>query len=268
MDWRSIGADGQAPLDLGSIALLTIGQHTLTLDVRDGITTVTDDVILTIQNSAPTSAPTGGGTYELGSTITLGGQVSDFDGDTVTYQWLEGSTVWASGLISTIEGGTPVTLPPYTPSGLTLGSHQLSLSVSDGVNQPVVRTVTVKIIDTQAPKLAPVPDKTILWPPNHQMVPVTIAANATDVGGLPASLAALVTSNEPEEGLGDGDAAPDWIIQEVSATTGKIVLQLRAERSGAGNGREYSVLITATDSSGNTGAAIVKILVPHDKRAK
>jgi len=42
-------------------------------------------------------------------------------------------------------------------------------------------------------------------------------------------------------------------------------LQLRAERSGRGNGRVYTVTITATDESGNTGQADVDIIVPRDK---
>ncbi|MEO6095696.1 MAG: hypothetical protein ABIW76_08450 [Fibrobacteria bacterium] len=49
----------------------------------------------------------------------------------------------------------------------------------------------------------------ILWPPNHKMVDVVIDANAADNGGY-VSLAASVSSNEPQEGLGDGDMAVDW----------------------------------------------------------
>ena len=41
--------------------------------------------------------------------------------------------------------------------------------------------------------------------------------------------------------------------------------QPRAERSGSGNGRIYTVRITATDTSGNSSYGDVNIIVPHDQ---
>ena len=61
---------------------------------------------------------------------------------------------------------------PNSLSTLKVGTHALTLQVSDGVNSAVA-TILVTIIDKTA-TLAPVSDKTILWPPNKQMVPVTI----------------------------------------------------------------------------------------------
>jgi hypothetical protein len=193
----------------------------------------------------------------------LGGQVSDFDGDQLSYQWLEGATVFFSGTIQAIYGGTAVYLPYYTINNLDVGTHTLTLQVSDGINPPVSSSVTVDIIDTIAPTLAPAPDKTILWPPNHKMVTVTIFANASDNSGLPVNLTASVASNEPQDGLGDGDTPQDWTTPVIH--NGIITLQLRAERSGKGNGRIYIVTVVATDQSGNSSAATVNISVPHDK---
>ena len=122
--------------------------------------------------------------------------------------------------------------------------------------------------DDIPPTLAPLPDKTILWPPNHKMVTVSILANASDDSGGPVTLAATVSSNEPENGLGDGDTAPDWTTPLIDQTDGIITLQLRAERSGRGNGRVYTVTITATDGSGNRSQANVDIIVPRDQRKK
>lgn len=45
-------------------------------------------------------------------------------------------------------------------------------------------------------------------------------------------------------------------------------LQLRAERSGSGDGREYTIRIMATDFSSNSSLANVKIIVPHDQGKK
>jgi hypothetical protein len=68
--------------------------------------------------------------------------------------------------------------------------------------------------------------------------------------------------------LGDGDTASDWTTPVIDQVTGIIYLQLRAERSGSGNGRVYTITIIATDASGNSSQANVQIIVPHDKRNK
>jgi len=66
---------------------------------------------------------------------------------------------------------------------------------------------------------------------------ITILANAKDNSGGPVSLSASVTINEPQQGLGDGDTPNDWTQPVINQATGTISLQLRAERSGSGNGR-------------------------------
>jgi len=43
---------------------------------------------------------------------------------------------------------------------------------------------------------------------------------------------------------------------------------LRAERSGRGEGRVYTISVTSTDSAGRTGLASAEVRVPHDQRTK
>ena len=100
------------------------------------------------------------------------------------------------------------------------------------------------------------------------MVTVTIQASAKDNSGGPVTLSAEVSSNEPQDGLGDGDLSPDWTKLVIDQVHGIISLELRAERSGAGNGRIYTIMITGRDSSGNATQAKVEIIVPHDKGKK
>ncbi|MEW6087160.1 MAG: hypothetical protein AB1498_02535 [bacterium] len=264
---QDVGANGEAYLDLGTISPFSVGQHILTLEVSDGQAVTAEEMILTVENSSPHAAPVGAGTYEIGSVVSLGGQISDFDGDLVTYKWLEGGNLIFSGSIQAIYGGAPVALPEYLLYGLSLGTHTLTLSVNDGINLDVTGNIVVNIIDSTAPTLSPVPDKTILWPPNHMMTEITIRANAGDNSGLPVTLTAVVTSNEPINGLGDGDMAPDW-TEPVIDENGNIYLDLRAERSGNGSGREYTITVTAADSSNNSSSAVLSIIVPHDMRKK
>jgi sugar lactone lactonase YvrE len=100
----------------------------------------------------------------------------------------------------------------------------------------------------------------LLWPPNHKMVPVTVSVNVSDPDGDLASTRIIsVTSNEPTNGLGDGDLSPDWIV------TGDLTVALRAERSGNGTGRIYTITVQCTDLAGNYSTKSVLVMVPHDQ---
>jgi Tol biopolymer transport system component len=264
-DWAPAGENGECPLYLDAISI-GIGTHTFTLEVTDGEDTAEDDMQLTILNSPPNTVPSGGGIFEINEEVTLGGYVSDFDGDLLNCQWLEGTNVLFSCTVQTINGGTPVELPVYTIANLSLGIHTIVLQVDDGVNEPVSGEITVEIVDTTSPTLAPVANKTLLWPPNHKMVDIVVEANVSDNSGLPVTLYASVSSNEPVNGSGDGDKSPDWTEPVIDQENGIITLQLRSERSGKGNSRVYTITITATDTSNNSTTANIEITVPHDKK--
>lgn len=102
----------------------------------------------------------------------------------------------------------------------------------------------------------------ILWPPNHKMVPVTVSAMVSEDydDEEPSCKITSVSSNEPENGLGDGDTAPDWEI------TGDLTLNLRAERAGNGDGRVYTLTVQCTDWAGDIAPDVtVTVTVPHDQ---
>jgi hypothetical protein len=103
-------------------------------------------------------------------------------------------------------------------------------------------------------------DKTQLWPPNHNMVPVTVnysVANNCESG--PATCTLSITSNEPVNGTGDGDTAPDWEIIDAHH------VRLRSERAGNGRGRIYTIKVTCTDSLGNSFTKNVTVTVPKSQ---
>jgi predicted extracellular nuclease len=103
-------------------------------------------------------------------------------------------------------------------------------------------------------------DPPVLWPANHKMVLVKVNYDLENVCIADPVIAWLrVSSNEPVKGLGDGDTAPDWVVW------GPHYVQLRAERSGKGTGRVYTITITARDWKGNAATQTVTVKVPHDK---
>jgi hypothetical protein len=103
---------------------------------------------------------------------------------------------------------------------------------------------------------------TSIWPPNHQMVPISIDAELVDLlDASPAALIVSVSSNEPVDGDDDGQTSPDWEI------TGPLSLNLRAERSGLGVGRVYTIVVEGTDSAGNAVRNRVEVSVPLTRAA-
>ena len=90
------------------------------------------------------------------------------------------------------------------------------------------------------------------------MVDVTVAYTTTDNCGIPVcSLSA--TSSEPDDGGGDGSTTGDIKIVDAHH------LRLRAERSGGGPGRRYTVTVACTDSGGGGSSAQTMVVVPHNR---
>ena len=77
----------------------------------------------------------------------------------------------------------------------------------------------------------------------------------------PAIRLVSITSNEPDNGLGDGDQPQD--IQGAAFGTDDREFQLRSERSGPGNGRVYTITYSATDASGNQTLRQTTVTVPR-----
>ena len=100
-------------------------------------------------------------------------------------------------------------------------------------------------------------DTPVLWPPDHRLVPVHILG-VVDANGNASITITGVTQDEATNGLGDGDTAVDAFINGDT-------VQLRAERSGRGNGRVYHIHFTASDVEGSV-SGVVTVSVPHDKK--
>ena len=97
----------------------------------------------------------------------------------------------------------------------------------------------------------------VLWPPNHKYV--TVTATVTASSDVSAISLLSVTSNEPDNGLGDGDKANDIVILD------DFTFDLRAERSGAGSGRIYTITYQVTNVCGNSTIVTATVTVPHNQ---
>lgn len=235
------------------------GLYTVTVRVSDddgGVGEATTTA--TILNRAPTAVavapePTLECTdCDLGSTtVGLDGSgSSDPDGTVQTYSWTLGGVEISNEAAPTVALGR--------------GTHVLTLTVTDDDGGTAASSVTVDVVDTTAPELAFTLDVTEIWPPNHQWVTVARAIGAADACDVAPGLLVQVTSDEPVDGLGDGDTAPDWEV--VDNGDGTFDVRVRAERDGRGDGRVYTLSVTATDASGNTPAASGEVRVPRDQR--
>jgi hypothetical protein len=202
-------------------------------------------------------------TSPIGALVTLDGSASEdpdstpgTHDDIVSFEWFEAFGLPTQALLGIGELLT-MTLP--------LGTHDVTLRVTDRAGARHSATAAVEVVDTTAPVLtvSVVPNR--LWPPNHRMVSVEATAQALDLCDPTATVLAAVVSSEPDDvaGLEDGSTTGD--IQGVEIGTLDLSFELRAERSGTGNQRLYVATYRATDVSGNSSKASATVTVPHDE---
>jgi hypothetical protein len=186
--------------------------------------------------------------------------VADPEGDAMTVLWtLNGVPVQTNGV--------PASDPPAAAllsfrGALPLGSNVVQVTVTDTATNTASCSTTVTVIDRSPPVvLRATVQPPILSPPDHKMVAVKVSALVVDTCSSATWKIIGVRSNEPEDGLGEGDTAPDWLI------TGDDTVLLRAERSPIGRGRIYTITIQAEDASGNlSDRKRVTVIVPKGSR--
>jgi hypothetical protein len=152
-----------------------------------------------------------------------------------------------------------VTSVPASGSVFPVGETLVTSTAKDADGSESTCSFTVTVEAAEPGHIASVQARpAILWPPNHKFVDVTLdldveggcgSSSGSDIGFT----VTRVTSNESDNGTGDGNTSPDWIITDNG-------VKLRAERSGNGSGRVYTVYFTGDD--GTEGS--VRVFCPHD----
>lgn len=194
-----------------------------------------------------------------GTTVNLTANVADADGDELTVVWTIDGTAYQTNIVAASEGGSSGAV--HFTGQFGYGTHEVVVSVSDGTAEPATCTASVTVVDTLPPEVTAVtPSQRMLWPPNHKLVPVTVSVTADDQCGMTHSRIVSVTSDEPVNEKGDGNTDPDWLI------TGNLSLKLRAERSGRGDGRVYTITVETVDHAGHKVTNTTEVKVPHDRR--
>lgn len=173
-------------------------------------------------------------TYASGNTL-YGLAVGNFNGDVAVVD----QTI--------LSGPDAPNFATRTICARVLSFSPIVIASADDQTSPVISNVSA--------------DPSVIWPPNHDMIDVTINYDVADDFTAAAEIVSSldVSSNEPVDTTGDGNTGPD--IEIVDAHH----VRVRAERSGNGSGRVYTITITCKDSAQNTSQTTVTVVVPKSQ---
>ena len=238
--WTS-SVDGE----LGTGALvqsssLSVGAHTISFRGADaGGKSSTDTVAITISsttqaNTAPTATivtPTAG-TYTNAQNITFSGAGADTEDGALT----GASVVWSSSLDGSLGTGNF-----FFKTGLSVGTHTITLTVTD--SRGATGTATVQITVTDAAGVNTAPQAFITTPLNNQTVTTlqTVIFSGTGV--------------DTEDGALTGTSLA-W-TSSLDGVLGSGVFFIKTGLS-AGT---HTITLTATDSDSATGATSTVLIV-------
>lgn len=228
-------------VDGGSIpAGTTVDSHMVFLNVPDGTPGATTDFNRTWTFDGPVLGvmSDSGGALEVASSPMLGAPATTYPMSPFANRGLD----LPAGSLARGAGGT-------SDEGYTIDGDRITVGMT--VSQPGdwIRVVTQS---AHVPCTSATAGPVALWPPNHTLRTVTI-------GGVSNVEITGVTQDEPIEGTGDGDVSPDAAAGAAAGT-----VRLRAERSGTGDGRVYTIGFTGVSADGPCSGTVT-VAVPQNQ---
>jgi len=261
----------------------TLGRGAWTITNLRDLTRLTADLAIS-KTAAPDPVTSGS---NLTYTITITNNGPDAAESVTVADILPEATSFIScdatggGVCSGAENNRAVTFASLAPgaSGSITLVAQVKCSVANGaiVNNTATissatfdpeqsnNTATTATTVSNPPPIITLNAPISLWPPNHKYHTVTVAEMVQSVSdNCPISIndvvIEVVTSDEPEDALGEGNTIDDIVIGADCRS-----VQLRAERAGTGDGRVYTVTLLLRDSGGAVTRADFEVSVPHSR---
>ncbi|MDO9376242.1 MAG: HYR domain-containing protein, partial [Ferruginibacter sp.] len=241
-----IATAGVTSSDIPAQNRFPVGTTIVTWSVRDvagNLTTQTQSVVIT-DNQPPTLTVTPGvtGNADAG----------------VCYKVVNLTAPTASDNCGIAAAGVTVTGMP-AQNRFPVGTTTVSWSVKDVNGNTTTQMQVVTITDKEAPVIKSVSTMpSSLWPPNRKMKAVSLVINTTDncAGATSRCKVIAIESNEAND-QPNGDTQVDYEI------LGDQLVNLRAERSASGEGREYKITVQCEDGNGNISTATTIVRVAH-----
>ncbi|HEX5532779.1 MAG TPA: nidogen-like domain-containing protein [Actinomycetales bacterium] len=144
------------------------------------------------------------------------------------------------------------------------GVTTVAFTATDGAGNTSEQGEIVIRLDRTAPDATCSADPKRLLKPNHRLVDVRVTVDASDAtSGLAGRVLRSVSSNEADDGRGDGATTDD--MQGWETGTPDTEGQLRAERSGNGKDRVYTLVYDVTDVAGNSVTCEATVSVPKGR---
>lgn len=220
----------------------------------------------------------GDGSFEPAVTYPSGGEyarsvaVADVNGDgkpDLVVANLSG--IWpdqrALGILTGNGDGTFQPVVIFDSGGETFSVAAGDLNKDGSPDVVVVNTAGVGVLLNDIPFCTTAPTVTLsttpisLWPPNGEMVQVTISGTVTETGsGCTIKAAVYAVKDEYRE------VQPTGPVTLGAGGAYRFTVWLQASRLGTDlDGRLYTVTVSASNNAGKTGSQAAAVTVPHDR---